>query len=148
MLKSIIVAVALVVSPVIADDSGGSSDSERVDVRVLLEDARYNIKNEKFKRAIYILNEVVREEYNNADAWNLLGYSHRNLGRYKKAGKAYRKALKFDPKHKGALEYQGELFIKLGRVEEARANRERLAALCPQGCEQLQDLDSSLSSIN
>lgn len=148
MLKFIIVAVALVVTPVFADDSGGSSDSDRVDVRALLEDARYNIKNEKFKRAIYILNEVVREEYNNADAWNLLGYSHRNLGRYKKAGKAYRKALKFDPKHKGALEYQGELFIKLGRVEDARANRERLAALCPQGCEQLQDLDSSLSSIN
>ena len=35
----------------------------------------------------------------------------RKLGNMEMAAKNYEKALSLDPKHKGALEYQGQLFI-------------------------------------
>ena len=36
------------------------------------------------------------------------------------------KALGIAPKHRAALEYQGELFLKLGQLEKAAANLDRL----------------------
>ncbi|NJL16993.1 MAG: hypothetical protein HC938_07165 [Nitrospira sp.] len=40
----------------------------------------------------------------------------------------YAKALDFDPNHKGALEYQGELFVELGQVDKAKRNAKLEAA--------------------
>jgi tetratricopeptide (TPR) repeat protein len=136
----------------LADDSGDSYSSpsaltgKQLDAR--LEKARAHLGKQKYKKAIKVLNKVVRADVDNADAWNLLGYSHRKLGKYKQAGKAYRMALNYNPEHKGALEYQGELFISLKKFDDARANRERLAALCPDGCQELEKLDKALAAIN
>ena len=52
----------------------------------------------------------------------------------------YKKALDFDPAHKGALEYQGELFVELGQIAKARENVAKLEKICPSGCEELEDL--------
>ncbi|ENO86094.1 tetratricopeptide repeat protein, partial [Thauera linaloolentis] len=65
-----------------------------------------------------------------ADLYNLLGYSLRKLGRHEEAGRWYREALHFDPGHRPALAYQGELFIALGDIEGARKNLRYLELLC------------------
>ena len=135
----------------LADDSGDSYNSPsalsstQLDAR--LEAARSNIGKKQYKKAIRQLNQVVRSNVDNADAWNLLGYSNRKLGKYEQAGKAYRKALHYNPEHKGALEYQGELFISLKDYDKARNNRARLAQLCPEGCRELRKLDEALAAI-
>ena len=64
-----------------------------------------------FKQALADLKVVDSEFKNNADVNNLLGYSSRKLKQYKPADAYYKKALKINPNHLGALEYQGELFV-------------------------------------
>lgn len=125
-----------------ADDRTGDSE---INVNKTMDKARDLIAQGKLKKATEQLNKVVKREKFNADAWNLLGYSWRKLDKNKKSRYAYAKALKADPKHKGALEYQGELFIKLGELDKAEANLEKLKALCPDGCQELDNLKNALA---
>ena len=43
-----------------------------------------------------------------------------------KASDYYNRALEINPKHVRALEYQGELFIQMGKIELAKANLEKI----------------------
>ncbi len=99
----------------------------------------------QYGQALKILAKVVKAEPRNADALNLMGYSNRKMKRYGEAARYYEAALKADPKHLGALEYQGELFIETGDFVKAKANRDRLAALCGT-CEEFSELQSALAA--
>ena len=61
---------------------------------------------------------------------NLLGYSHRNLKMNDKAFVYYEKALSLDPRHKGAHEYIGELYLKLKQPEKAKEHLAKLDSIC------------------
>ncbi len=78
------------------------------------------------------------------DVYSLLGFTLRKTGDRQQAMTYYRKALALDPKHKGALEYQGELFIELGQLDEAKTNLGKLKLLCPSGCEEREDLQEAI----
>ena len=150
-----LIAMILISSPIMAEDTGGSGtggssgDRElKLDIKAEMEESRTLIEVMKYKGAIRKLRGIVREDWRNADAWNLLGYSQRKIGKYKKAKKSYAKALKYNPDHKGALEYQGELFITLGDHERARGNHQKLKNLCPDGCEELDDLTQALLAVS
>jgi Flp pilus assembly protein TadD len=80
------------------------------------------IKSGKYQEAISLLKLSDSIEPKNADINNLLGFTHRKTGDLDKAGAYYRKALKIDAKHKGALEYQGELFLMVGNKAAAEDN--------------------------
>ena len=56
-----------------------------------------------FKQALSDLKIIDSEFKNNADVNNLLGYSSRKLKQYKPADAYYKKALKINPNHLGAL---------------------------------------------
>ncbi len=77
---------------------------------------------------------MVRDQPDNADAHNLLGFSTRKLDDLETAKKHYDRALAIDPDHKGALEYLGELYLETGDLENAEALLARLIAACPDGC--------------
>ena len=98
-----------------------------------------------YANAIESLTEIVKIDPNNADAWNLLGYSNRKLKKYEDAARFYQTALKIDPKHRGALEYQGELFVETGAFGKARENLARLKTICGN-CEQYGDLKKVLTA--
>ena len=93
----------------------------------------------------FILAAVLKAEPRNADALNLMGYSNRKMNRFPEAERWYQAALKANPKHLGALEYQGELYVEMGEYAKARANLDRLAALCGT-CEEYTDLQTALLS--
>jgi hypothetical protein len=57
----------------------------------------------------------------------------------------YRKALDADPTHRGALEYQGELYVEMGQVDKARENLATLDRLCWFGCEEERDLKEAIA---
>lgn len=88
---------------------------------------------------------ALTDEVQHADLYNLLGFSLRSLGRYQEADRWYREALYYDPTHRPAIEYQGELFIALGDFEAARANVDVLRLLCPNGCDELTTLEQALA---
>lgn len=70
------------------------------------------------------------EQVHHAEVYNLLAYSLRQLQRNDEAAHWYREALTYDPVHRPALEYQGELFLALGDVAAARKNLRYLELLC------------------
>ena len=81
----------------------------------------------------------------NADLYNLMGYSARKLGRYDDSMVHYTKALDINPKHKGALEYMGELYLTLGQPDQAKTLLARLAQICTFGCEEKRELQEAIA---
>jgi tetratricopeptide (TPR) repeat protein len=63
------------------------------------------------------------------EAYTYMGYANRKLGRYDDSLRAYEQALKINPDTPHAIEYQGEAFLGLNRIDEARFNFLRLYAL-------------------
>jgi len=108
---------------------------------------RAKIKAKEFKAAIADLNGFIDKGVQHADVYNLLGFSLRKSGYLKTAYTFYKKALDFDPEHKGALEYLGELYVQTGELAKAREHVVLLKKLCPQGCEELEDLEKALAQV-
>ena len=69
-----------------------------------------------------------------------------NLGDYGKSEAYYDQALMIDPKHKGANEYLGELYLKLGQLEKAEAQLARLDDICFFSCEEYDDLKAAIET--
>jgi tetratricopeptide (TPR) repeat protein len=109
-----------------------------------LTSVRAKIKAKDFKAALAELTPLL-ETHQHADVYNLMGFSLRKTGDYKQAYTFYRKALDFDPEHKGALEYLGELYVETGEIDKAKQNVALLQKLCPGGCEELADLERALA---
>ena len=97
-----------------------------------------------FKQAQSDLKIIDSEFKNNADINNLLGYSSRKLKQYKPAATYYEKALKINPNHIGALEYQGELFVLTNKVSAAKKNLVKLEKLCGLSCDEYLDLKKAI----
>ena len=104
------------------------------------------IKAHDYSAAIADLNGLINQGVQHADVYNLLGFSLRKSGDLKTAYTFYRKALEFDPNHKGALEYLGELYVQTGDLAKARDNLARLEKLCPSGCEEREDLEAAITA--
>jgi Flp pilus assembly protein TadD len=137
-LKSLIIALsALSAGAALAVDTIISKDAPD------LASARAKIKANDFKGALNELMPML-DKVQHADVYNLIGFSLRKSGDMKQAATFYAKALDFDANHKGALEYQGEMFAEQGQLEKARTNLAKLAGLCPQGCEERVDLEKAI----
>ena len=98
------------------------------------------IKDKNYNKAIVKLKEAEGAAKKDADIQNLLGFAHRKSGKLDEAAKYYKSALALDSKHKGALEYQGELFLMLGDKAGAEKNMQKLDKICWLGCSELDDL--------
>ena len=109
-----------------------------------LTSVRAKIKAKDFKAALAELTPML-ETHQHANVYNLMGFSLRKTGDYRQAYTFYRKALEFDPEHKGALEYLGELYVETGEIDKARQNVALLQKLCPGGCEELADLEQAIA---
>jgi len=107
---------------------------------------RLLINSEKYPAALTSLKSVDKSYPNNADVNNLLGYTSRKLKQYSQASTYYTKALTIDPKHLGALEYQGELFITLKKISSAKSNLAKIKAICGTSCEEYIDLKKAIGN--
>ena len=107
--------------------------------------ARQFIEAKNFDQAINVLLQA--DEKQSADWNNLMGYSLRkktppNLA---EAEKHYQAALVKEPKHRGALEYYGELFLLKNDLAGAEAMLNRLDKACTFSCEEYRDLKKSIA---
>ena len=110
-----------------------------------LTSVRAKIKAKDWPAALAELT-TISNTVQHANVYNLLGFVNRNLGEHKKALTFYKKALDFNPDHKGAHEYMGELFVKTGDMAEAKKHEVILVRLCPDGCEELEDLRKAIAA--
>jgi cytochrome b involved in lipid metabolism len=113
---------------------------------VFLSEADALIKQKNFTAALNLLKQANKSYANNADINNLLGFSSRNLKQFAASAKYYKKALRINPNHLGALEYQGELFLQTKKVPAAKKNLAKLKKLCGENCEEYLDLKKAIGS--
>lgn len=96
--------------------------------------AKAAIANRDYAAAEPLLKQAVAKDARNADAWNYLGYISSRGDRHDEAIGYYGKALALQPTHRGANEYLGELYLKMGDLPKAEARLKVLDEACFFGC--------------
>ena len=104
------------------------------------------IEAKDWARAIESLGKAAQRDAGSADIQNFLGYAYRNSGRMDLALRHYEKALSLDPKHRGAREYLGELFLMQNNLAKAEEQRAALDNLCFFPCEELTELREKIAA--
>jgi Flp pilus assembly protein TadD len=132
-------APVLLPAPAYAVDNMSSTDA------VDLTSVRAKIKAKDYTAALAELRDLA-EDTQQADVYNLLGFTLRKTGDFKTSLTYYTKALELAPEHKAAREYLGELYIETGNIEKAKEQLAVLAKLCPGGCEEREDLQKAISA--
>jgi tetratricopeptide (TPR) repeat protein len=101
---------------------------------------------EKFEEAIPVLLGVVANDARNDDAWHDLGYASQRLGRNTEAAGYYERALAIKPARRNTRAKLGEVYLALNNVEKAEEQLKQLTQACPDGCEELQQLQTQVAT--
>ncbi len=135
-------ALALAASVLVAN-AADTSPSEPT--TSWLTQAQKEIKANDYSGAIKTLEAA--NQNNSADWNNLLGYAQRKKTPpdLASAERYYQSALKLDPKHKGALEYYGELLLMKNDLAGAEQMLARLDKVCVFSCEEFRDLKEAIA---
>jgi len=122
-----------------AADSGPAAASDP------LAGAREHIAAKRWTAAIDELKKVNARD--NADWNNLMGYSYRKAKTpdLEASERHYNEALRIDPKHRGALEYSGELYLTKGDLAKAEQRLATLDKVCTFSCTEYRDLKESIA---
>lgn len=136
LLAAAAVALAVQQGSLAADTPSATPDK--------LTQARSLIKDKKWTEAIDELKRV--NDTGSADWNNLMGYSLRKAATPDLAGaeRFYNEALRIDPKHRGALEYSGELYLMKGDLATAQKRLATLDKACTFGCDEYTDLKKAI----
>lgn len=129
--------------------AAGSSSSSSPSVAERIENAKKAIEAKDWKMAAFELDKALREDSNNADVHNMLGYSYRKRPNpdLPKAFEHYKLALKIDPRHKAAHEYIGEAYLMDRQPSEAEKHLMQLEAICGNTtCEEYTDLAHAIAA--
>jgi Flp pilus assembly protein TadD len=107
--------------------------------------ARAQIAAKQWRLAIDELKKI--NDTGSADWNNLMGYSLRKAKTpdYEGAEKFYNEALRIDPKHRGALEYSGELYLIKGDLATAEERLATLDKVCRLPCDEYTDLTKAVA---
>jgi len=142
-----VIAVLAAVSMTAPDVSAMGSDSspKTPTASENFENGKKAVYAAKYDRAIRLMNKVVAEQPKNSDAHNYIGFAYRKMGKLHEAAASYQKVFAIDANHKGALEYQGELFLKQNNLASAQANLAKLTGLCPSGCKEQAELKRAIA---
>ena len=129
--------LALALHSAFAADTGAPAEDT-------LATARQQIAAKQWRAAIDELKRV--NDSGSADWNNLMGYSLRKAKTPDLAGaeKYYTEALRIDPKHRGALEYSGELYLIKGDLASAEKRLAALDKLCTLSCDEYTDLKKAI----
>lgn len=147
--RLIAAALALSFASAYAADTPTAPPARRT-VADRLADARKAIEAKDWNVALRELNTAAREEPNNADVHNLLGYSWRKRSNpdVTKAFEHYYTALRIDPRHKGAHEYIGQAYLMEKRPQQAETHLAELEKICGgQSCPEYQELAKAIADF-
>ena len=89
--------------------------------------------------------KALKDKPDNADLLNLMAYSQRQLKHYEIALECYLKALQVEPRHRGANEYLGELYLQIGQPDKAEERLEVLDKACFFGCKEFDELEQAIA---
>ena len=123
-------------------DGGGDDDDWRNSKLKPVQDV---IALGDYDTAIQKLDALLADDPENPDVLNLLGFSHRQKGDYDVALDYYTAALDIKPKHLGANEYLGELYLQTGQLAKAEERLKVLDRACFFGCKEYDKLEEAIA---
>ena len=132
--------------------SGGTSNSlpnplTALELKNGLNMVQSLVYGKKYEKAEIKLISLEVKFPQNADIQNYLGFVSRKMNKLGKSDAYYKKALQLNPMHKGALEYQGELFLQYKNLEKANANLKLLERICGVNCDEYKDLKKAIENF-
>jgi opacity protein-like surface antigen len=130
--------LAATLGPAFAADTAPAAAPDK------LAKARAQIAAKDWQGAIGALKDV--NDSGSADWNNLMGYSLRKSKAPDLAAseRHYDEALRIDPKHRGTLEYSGELFLMKGDLPMAEQRLAALDRVCTFSCTEYRDLKKAI----
>tara|TARA_Y100001958_G_C21231733_1_gene557542 strand:- start:1862 stop:2296 length:435 start_codon:yes stop_codon:yes gene_type:complete len=125
--------------------AAGSDDDNTITKPRAYKSAIKLIKKENYSKAIAVLEKVLKNTkyQKDPDILNEYAFALRKSGDLSKAEVFYNKALDISPKHKGALEYLGELYVDTKRKDKANL---LLSKLKNCRCEEYSELKDYISN--
>lgn len=131
-------ALAFAMGPVAAADYEPAKPDRLSPARALIAEGKWAAAIEELQR----VNDAGSADWN-----NLMGYSLRKgkTPDYVAAERFYDEALRIEPKHRGALEYSGELFLMTGRLDKAEQRLVALDKACFLPCGEYTTLKNAIA---
>jgi len=131
-------ALSLSVHASFAADSEPAPNDKLAPVRAQIAAKQWRLAIDELKK----INDIGSADWN-----NLMGYSLRKAKTpdYEGAESFYNEALRIDPKHRGALEYSGELYLIKGDLATAEQRLATLDKVCRLPCDEYTDLKKAVA---
>ncbi len=142
--RGLAIVASLALSQPLDLQSAHAVDNMETSGEIDLTSVRAKIKAQDYTAALAELRDLA-EDNQNADVYNLLGFTLRKTGDYTTSLSYYTKALDLQPDHKAAREYLGELFVETGHIDKAKEQLAVLTKLCPAGCDERSDLEKAIA---
>ena len=95
------------------EEEAASADAAKAEKKASKAQKAYGKAIERYREAVELMPELHH-------AWSSLGYALRKTGDYQESLAAYDRALAIEPRYTEAIEYRGEAYLGLGRLEEAK----------------------------
>lgn len=132
--------------PLAASAAGGGGDEA---ASMKNQDPEYTaamdaVARKDWPQVVDRMGSYIKRKPEDANGWNELGHAYRLTGKIDTALEAYGKALKIDPKHRGAHEYLGEAYLQMNDLPRAEAELQTLDKLCFFSCEEYRDLKQKI----
>ena len=137
-LRLVVVSLLLATGAACAADLAPKAPDKLTPARALIEQKKWGAAIDELKK----VNDPASADWN-----NLMGYSLRkaDAAYVPEAEKYYNEALRIDPKHRGALEYSGELYLMTGNLPMAEQRLATLDKACFLPCEEYTDLKRAVA---
>jgi Flp pilus assembly protein TadD len=94
------------------------------------------LRDQRYGEAIPYLNKALRAQPGDAGVLDDLAYAHRMIGDYPGSLLLCQHTLARNPDRPTTHENLGEVYLKMNRLADARAELAQLQRLCPNGCEE------------
>ena len=136
--------LALVSGIGIADPGENDSAAAKLDPDYAAGKQAIEAKN--WSAAIKPLSSAALRDTRNADIQNYLGYAYRHTGQFDLAFRHYERALRLNPRHRGAHEYVGEAYLIVNNLAKAEEHLAALQKICLIPCEEYEDLRKQIDT--
>jgi len=112
-----------------------SRDASEADITIDKSLISNLINQGKYEEAKQNLLVIIKNDEEDAEAYNLLGYTERQLQNYIPAIKFYQRAISINNDFIGAHHYIAMAYLELDDIEKAKYHLNQLDLICLFGCE-------------
>ena len=127
---------------------GGGGDASGVNAQEEYDQATRLMDKQDYADAIRHLLRVNSVKQGNAEILNDLGYAMRMTGDYDTSLDYLQRAIARKPDLKIAYANLGQLFLAMHKPDDARQQLDALKKLCPDGCEEQDNLNQSIAAYD